>query len=258
MHACRDSARSTRPCHCLRRRVRLPALRCPMHANIVRSPGAPRRRGCQPRGLRADPRAHGDRLHRLTSAAPRSLAPRPRVLRRLDGLDPLTDDASGLAWISIAECDPAVELGLLDERPAFVALTGDPPVASWGPRRVFGRYSPERMNMSCPTVGDDRLTWNSPPPSILIHDHYPARGPDILGVSCTDAAQHRFSPRARDGRRVRRSCCRVDAHRDEAERPARPSGERPAPRPSRVDDPRRLPWPPRGRANNRHDRPLPP
>lgn len=152
MDACRDSARSTRPCHCLRRRVRLSALRCPMHANIVRSPGAPRRRGCQPRGLRADSRAHGDRLHRLTSAAPRSLAPRPRVLRRLDGLDPLTDDASGLAWISIAECDPAVELGLLDERPAFVALTGDPPVASWGPRRVFGRDSPERMNMSCPTV----------------------------------------------------------------------------------------------------------
>ena len=47
MDACRDSARSTRPCHCLRRRVRLSALRCPMHANIVRSPGAPRRTSAQ-------------------------------------------------------------------------------------------------------------------------------------------------------------------------------------------------------------------
>jgi NAD+ diphosphatase len=50
--------------------------------------------------------------------------PRARVLR-LDGLDPLVDDAGGLTWTSLADVDPAHELallGLLDERPAFVAL----------------------------------------------------------------------------------------------------------------------------------------
>ncbi len=48
------------------------------------------------------------------------------LLLRLDGLDPVPDDAGALSWTPLAGHDPTVELallGLLDGRPAFVALT---------------------------------------------------------------------------------------------------------------------------------------
>ena len=51
--------------------------------------------------------------------------PRARLLR-LDGLDPVLDEAGRLAWAPIADRDPTATLallGLLDDRPAFVALT---------------------------------------------------------------------------------------------------------------------------------------
>ena len=50
--------------------------------------------------------------------------PRARLLR-LEGLDPVLSGAS-LTWVGIEERDPAVELallGMLEDRPAFVALT---------------------------------------------------------------------------------------------------------------------------------------
>lgn len=59
----------------------------------------------------------------------RRLADPGARLLRLDGLDPLFDDAGELTWAPLAERDPEDELallGLVDDRPAFVALTRDP------------------------------------------------------------------------------------------------------------------------------------
>lgn len=58
------------------------------------------------------------------SFARRLADPRARLLR-LDGLDPVLAGGS-LTWGAIAERDPAIELallGMLEDRPAFVALT---------------------------------------------------------------------------------------------------------------------------------------
>jgi NAD+ diphosphatase len=66
--------------------------------------------------LRADPQAFADLQSSL----------RARLLR-LDGLDPVTADDGGLSWGSLAEAPVDAELallGLIDDAPRFVALTG--------------------------------------------------------------------------------------------------------------------------------------
>ncbi|HEY0132686.1 MAG TPA: NAD(+) diphosphatase [Nannocystis sp.] len=63
------------------------------------------------------------------AAFARHLADPQARLLRLDGLDPVTSEAGGLAWGPLDERDPGAALallGLLDGRPAFVALTPDP------------------------------------------------------------------------------------------------------------------------------------
>lgn len=70
-----------------------------------------------------------DRERLDTDDLARRLADPGARLLRLDGLDPLFDDAGELTWAPLTERDPGDELallGLVDERPAFVALTRDP------------------------------------------------------------------------------------------------------------------------------------
>lgn len=79
-------------------------------------------------GFTGSPLVRLDRERPDAEAFARHLAdPRARLLL-LDGLDPLADEAGGLSWslLTAVDRDPAVDLallGLLDDRPAFVALT---------------------------------------------------------------------------------------------------------------------------------------
>ncbi len=77
-------------------------------------------------GFTGSPLLRLDRERPDAAAFARHLAdPRARLLV-LDGLDPLVNEAGGLSWGPLAGRAPDVELallGLLDDRPAFVALT---------------------------------------------------------------------------------------------------------------------------------------
>lgn len=79
-------------------------------------------------GFTGSPLLRLDRERPDAEAYARHLAdPRARLLL-LDGLDPLADDTGALSWSPLAEVDrdPTIDLallGLLDDRPAFVALT---------------------------------------------------------------------------------------------------------------------------------------
>jgi NAD+ diphosphatase len=79
-----------------------------------------------PIGFTGSPLLRLDREREDEAATARHLAdPRARLLL-LDGLDPVVDAAGGLTWGSLDDRPADVELallGLLDERPTFVALT---------------------------------------------------------------------------------------------------------------------------------------
>ena len=78
-------------------------------------------------GFTGSPLLRLDRERPDDAAFARHLADPQARLLRLDGLDPVLDDETGaLCWVPIGDRDPEVELallGLLDGRPAFVALT---------------------------------------------------------------------------------------------------------------------------------------
>ena len=78
-------------------------------------------------GFTGSPLLRLDRERPDDAAFARHLADPQARLLRLDGLDPVLDDETGaLVWGPIGDRDPDAELallGLLDGRPAFVALT---------------------------------------------------------------------------------------------------------------------------------------
>lgn len=102
----------------------------------------------------------GSPLQRLDRERPDDAAfarhlgdPRARLLR-LDGLDPIVGDAGALTWAPLAERDPTVDLallGMLDDRPAFVALT---PAARGGPMFTLMRVLAE-------LPAGDAATWGA-------------------------------------------------------------------------------------------------
>lgn len=110
----------------------------------------------------------GSPLQRLDSqrsdaAFARHLADRDARLLRMDGLDPILGASGELSWAAIAERDPADELallGLLDGRPAFVALA---PTASGKPMFALLRLLSELPAAEAATFGAARglIDWHA-------------------------------------------------------------------------------------------------
>lgn len=127
--------------------------------------------------------------------------PRARVLR-LDGLDPIVDDAGNLLWISVADSDPSIELallGILDERPAFVALAPDargkpalalfrvlaglpgPDAATWGlARSLVDWHARHRFCGRCGALTEvTRAGWCRRCPGCAA-EHFPRTDPVVI------------------------------------------------------------------------------
>lgn len=127
--------------------------------------------------------------------------PRALVLL-LDGLDPITDTAGGLSWSPIAECDPAAELallGMLEQRPAFVALPPDargkpafalfrvlaglpgPDAAIWGAARgLVDWHARHRFCGRCGVMTEvTRAGWCRRCPSCAA-EHFPRTDPVVI------------------------------------------------------------------------------
>lgn len=105
-------------------------------------------------GFTGSPLQRPDRERPDPAAFARHLAdPRARLLR-LDGLDPIVDESGALTWSPLERLDPAAELallGLLDERPAFVALTPD----------ARGKPMFTLMQALAAMPGPDAATWGA-------------------------------------------------------------------------------------------------
>jgi NAD+ diphosphatase len=114
-------------------------------------------------GFTGSPLLRLDRERPDAAAFARHLAdPRARLLR-LDGLDPTANESGGLTWGALEERDPAVELallGLLDERPSFVALT---PEARGKPIFALFRLLAELPAIEAATWGAARslIDWHA-------------------------------------------------------------------------------------------------
>lgn len=172
-------------------------------------------------GFTGSPLQRLDRERPDAEAYARHLAdPRARLLR-LDGLDPVLDDAGELAWGELAERDPAVELallGLLDGRPAFVALAPDargkpvfalfrvlaglpgPAAALWGAARsLVDWHARHRFCGRCGAATElTRAGWGRRCPACPA-DHFPRTDPVVImlaehGGRVLVGRQPRFPP----------------------------------------------------------------
>lgn len=172
-------------------------------------------------GFTGSPLQRLDRERPDAAALARHLAdPRARLLR-LDGLDPVVDEAGELAWAPLAERDPAAELallGLVDGWPAFVALTPDargkpgfalmrqlvglpgPAAALWGAARsLVDWHARHRFCSRCGAASESaRAGWSRRCPACGA-EHFPRTDPVVImlaehGGRALVGRQPRFPP----------------------------------------------------------------
>lgn len=153
-------------------------------------------------GFTGAPLQRLDRERPDPEAFARCLADPGARLLLLDGLDPLVDGAGELSWGPLTERDPASEialLGLVDGRPAFVALTPDargkpafalfrllagmpaPAAALWGTARcLVDWHARHRFCSRCgAATGPGRAGWSRRCPSCAT-EHFPRTDPVVI------------------------------------------------------------------------------
>lgn len=154
-------------------------------------------------GFTGSPLLRLDRERPDDAAFARHLADPQARLLRLDGLDPVLDEATGvLCWGPIADRDPDAELallGLLDGRPVFVALTAaprgkplfvllgllgqmpGPDAAIWGAARSLVHWhAGHRFCGRCGAgTGVARAGWGRRCPQCAV-DHFPRTDPVVI------------------------------------------------------------------------------
>lgn len=116
-----------------------------------------------PIGFTGSPLQRLDSQRSDAAAFARHLADLDARLLRMDGLDPILGASGELAWAALAERDPADELallGLLDGRPAFVALA---PTARGKPMFALLRLLSELPAAEAATFGAARglIDWHA-------------------------------------------------------------------------------------------------
>jgi NAD+ diphosphatase len=150
----------------------------------------------------------GSQLQRLdherqdASAFARRLADPGARLLALDGLDPIVDAAGALTWRDLGDREPDVELallGLLGDRPAFVALTPaargkpmfnlirvlsdlpQPEAATWGAARcLVDWHARHRFCARCGAATEvARAGWGRRCPACAA-EHFPRTDPVVI------------------------------------------------------------------------------